>query len=116
MSASESSGIPIHWRNFWNLWHVKGEGTRSSVHAGVVMFFSLAKRNADRLRTTISSNGKLNVTTRRDLADHAAELRCAFDVLAIDLGYHIIVLKTGLGRRAVGNNLAKHDTALGGEL
>ena len=48
--------------------------------------------------------------------NHAAELRRAFDTLAIDFCDHVIFFQTSFGRGAVRNDSPKQRAAFGGKL
>src|SRR6266851_4647013 len=59
---------------------------------------------------------ELDAAARRNLMDHAAKLRRAFDALSVDFRHHVVFLEACLGRGTVRNNFPQDYAALGSKL
>src|SRR5690242_15407983 len=116
----EAAAIPFHGRSHGNFRHGKGEASRSAGRGRkhlerVAALFGFAEGDADGLSAAIAPHGDLSGAAGRDFANHAAELRRAFDALSVDFRHNIILLQAGLCSRAVGNDGVENHAALGGK-
>src|ERR1700694_6196332 len=94
----------------------EGPGRRPQHLHRVTTLFGLAESRAHGLRAPIAPHGELYAAARRNLMDHAAKLRRAFDTLSVDFRHYVIFLEARLGRGTVRNDLSQDHAALGREL
>src|SRR6266849_244057 len=107
LSSEKDVAGPVHCRHIRDLRHMesKSAGRRRHLPA-VATIFGFAESDAQGLRFAISPQCKLRGAACRNFVDHAAELRGAFDALAVDFRHHVVFLEACLGGGAVRNNLA----------
>src|SRR5713226_4722216 len=118
LPAEEPAAVPFHRRDFGDLRHAESKGPwrrRHHLH-GVMTLFGFTESRANGLRAAIAPHGELDAAARRNLMDHAAKLRGAFDALSVDFRHYVIFLEAGLGRGTVRNDLSQDHAALGREL
>src|SRR6201984_3684123 len=116
----QAAAVPFHGRNHRNFRHGKGEASRSAGRGSkhlkrVATLVGFAEGDANGLSAAIAPHGDLRGASGGDFPNHAAELRRAFDALAIDFRHHVIFLEGGFRRRTVRNDGAENDAAFSGK-
>src|SRR6266568_3897300 len=85
LPAEVDAAGPVHGRDFRKFRHSESKSAwcRRPHSKSVTTLFGFAQSNVQRLRPPVAPHGELDGAASGDFMDHAAELRRAFDALAI---------------------------------